>query len=139
MDVYIPIKTMQTRMGDTEIRGGTGAFSAKKFELSQCTVQGNSIAEIPQTARLIESTLKRYDKSRTDFAIVVPYELLEQAKTTRMMFMVFMGLIAAISLVVGGIGIMNIMLATVTGTYPRNWYPTRTGAKKQDIVPSVPC
>ena len=46
--------------------------------------------------------------------MVVPEELLEQARVTRLMFMVLMGLIAAISLVVGGIGIMNIMLATVT-------------------------
>ena len=46
--------------------------------------------------------------------MIVPEELLEQARVTRLMFMVFMGLIAAISLLVGGIGIMNIMLATVT-------------------------
>jgi putative ABC transport system permease protein len=51
---------------------------------------------------------------RRDVAVVVPEELLEQARVTRMMFMMFMGLIAAISLLVGGIGIMNIMLATVT-------------------------
>jgi len=47
-------------------------------------------------------------------AVIVPEELLEQARVTRLMFMVLMGMIAAISLVVGGIGIMNIMLATVT-------------------------
>jgi putative ABC transport system permease protein len=46
--------------------------------------------------------------------VFVPLELLEQARTTRLMFIVFMGLIAAISLVVGGIGIMNIMLVSVT-------------------------
>jgi putative ABC transport system permease protein len=46
--------------------------------------------------------------------VIVPEELLEQARVTRLMFMVLMGMIAAISLVVGGIGIMNIMLATVT-------------------------
>jgi putative ABC transport system permease protein len=51
---------------------------------------------------------------RLDVAVIVPEELLEQARITRLMFMVLMGLIAAISLVVGGIGIMNIMLATVT-------------------------
>jgi putative ABC transport system permease protein len=55
---------------------------------------------------------RRHDQE--DFAIVTPLELLEQARTTRLMFMAFMGLIAAISLIVGGIGIMNIMLATVT-------------------------
>ena len=49
-----------------------------------------------------------------DYAVIVPLELLEQAQNTRLMFIVFLGLIAAISLVVGGIGIMNIMLATVT-------------------------
>src|SRR5690606_41597383 len=59
-------------------------------------------------------TRRSSDLPRQDIAIVVPYELLEQAKTTKLMFMMFMGLIAAISLLVGGIGIMNIMLATVT-------------------------
>ena len=49
-----------------------------------------------------------------DYGVTVPLELLEQAKTTRLMFNIFMGLMAGISLVVGGIGIMNIMLATVT-------------------------
>jgi len=51
---------------------------------------------------------------RLNVAVIVPEELLEQARVTRLMFMVLMGMIAAISLVVGGIGIMNIMLATVT-------------------------
>ena len=46
--------------------------------------------------------------------MIVPEELLEQARMAKLMFMVLMGLVAAISLVVGGIGIMNIMLATVT-------------------------
>ena len=53
-------------------------------------------------------------KTRQDVAVVVPEELLEQARVTRLMFMLFMGLIAAISLLVGGIGIMNIMLVSVT-------------------------
>jgi putative ABC transport system permease protein len=51
---------------------------------------------------------------RQDVAVIVPEELLEQARVTKLMFMVLMGMVAAISLVVGGIGIMNIMLATVT-------------------------
>jgi ABC-type antimicrobial peptide transport system permease subunit len=60
--------------------------------------------------------------------------LLEQAKTTRMMFIVFMGLIAAISLVVGGIGIMNIMLATVTERTREIGIRRALGAKRSDIT-----
>ena len=62
------------------------------------------------------------------------HELLEQAKTTRLMFMVFMGLVAAISLLVGGIGIMNIMLATVTERTREIGIRRALGAKQADIV-----
>jgi ABC-type antimicrobial peptide transport system permease subunit len=64
----------------------------------------------------------------------VPLELLEQARTTRMMFILFMGMIAAISLVVGGIGIMNIMLATVTERTREIGIRRALGAKRSDIT-----
>jgi putative ABC transport system permease protein len=67
-------------------------------------------------------------------AVVVPLELLEQARTMRVMFMVFMGVIAAISLVVGGIGIMNIMLATVTERTREIGIRRALGARRKDIV-----
>jgi putative ABC transport system permease protein len=69
-----------------------------------------------------------------DFGITVPLELLEQAKTTRLMFIIFLGLIAAISLIVGGIGIMNIMLATVTERTREIGVRRALGAKRSDIV-----
>jgi putative ABC transport system permease protein len=71
---------------------------------------------------------------RRDVALVVPYELLEQARVTRMMFMLFMGLIAAISLLVGGIGIMNIMLATVTERTREIGIRRALGATQRHIV-----
>jgi putative ABC transport system permease protein len=70
----------------------------------------------------------------TDYGVTVPLELLEQAKTTRMMFIIFMGLMAAISLVVGGIGIMNIMLATVTERTREIGIRRALGAKRSDII-----
>ena len=73
----------------------------------------NSSGKMPVAVTKI-STESAPTPSRRDVAVIVPEELLEQARVTRMMFMMFMGLIAAISLLVGGIGIMNIMLATVT-------------------------
>ena len=65
------------------------------------------------TAEIVKNTLGEFHDD-SDYSVTVPLELIEQARTTRLMFMIFMGVIAAISLVVGGIGIMNIMLATVT-------------------------
>ena len=114
LDVYIPITTMQLRMGDQEVKRTGGSFSVKHFELSQITVRVKDVKDVPKTAELVQATLMAEKPDRQDIAVVVPYELLEQAKTTRLMFMMFMGLIAAISLIVGGIGIMNITLATVT-------------------------
>ncbi|MGI9518081.1 MAG: ABC transporter permease [Pirellulaceae bacterium] len=133
-DVYIPIETMRRRMGDMEEKRGAGSFSRETFELSQVTVQVREINDVPKTARLIESTLRRDDADRQDFGIIVPFELLEQAKTTRLMFMMFMGLIAAISLVVGGIGIMNIMLATVTERTREIGIRRALGACRRDII-----
>ena len=75
---------------------------------------------------------RRHDQE--DFGIVTPLELLEQARTTRLMFMAFMGLIAAISLVVGGIGIMNIMLATVTERTREIGIRRALGANRNDII-----
>ena len=133
-DVYIPVETMRRLMGDVEEKRGAGSFSRKTFELSQVTVQVENIKDVPKTAKIIESTLTRTDSSRQDFGIVVPYELLEQAKTTRLMFMLFMGLIAAISLIVGGIGIMNIMLATVTERTREIGIRRALGACRRDII-----
>ena len=70
----------------------------------------------------------------SDYRITVPMELLEQANTTRLLFIIFLGLIAAISLVVGGIGIMNIMLATVTERTREIGIRRALGAKRRDIV-----
>ena len=113
-DIYIPLETMRVRMGDLNIDRTTGSFSAEYWELSQVTLRVDSQENVVQTAEVIRESLSRNHKDDRDYSVVVPLELLKQAEQIRVIFNVVLGSIAAISLLVGGIGIMNIMLATVT-------------------------
>ncbi|PHS08365.1 MAG: ABC transporter substrate-binding protein [Blastopirellula sp.] len=137
-DVYIPINTLWERIGDRIITRRSGSFEGEQLEINQITLRiktnnKDNTTAILETADLIRVSLEHHDRMK-DVAIVVPLELLEQAKQTRLMFMVFMGLIAAISLMVGGIGIMNIMLATVTERTREIGIRRALGATRSDIV-----
>jgi len=132
-DVYIPIRTLQQRIGDIVVRRSAGTFEGEMLQLNQITVRIDDVKNVRSTAAIIENALAHH-KNMEDVAVVVPLELLEQARTTRLMFMVFMGLVAAISLLVGGIGIMNIMLATVTERTREIGIRRALGAKQSDIV-----
>lgn len=132
-DIYIPIRTLQQRIGDIVVRRSAGNFEGEMLQLNQITVKVDDVTNVRSTASIIENALADH-KNMEDVAVVVPLELLEQARTTRLMFMVFMGLVAAISLLVGGIGIMNIMLATVTERTREIGIRRALGAKQSDIV-----
>jgi putative ABC transport system permease protein len=132
-DIYVPITTMWRRSGDMNIVLKPGQFQRDIFELSQITIRVRNQDDVMATADVVRSTIE-YAHTLQDFGITVPLELLEQARTTRLMFIVFLGLIAAISLVVGGIGIMNIMLATVVERTREIGVRRALGAKRRDIT-----
>ena len=132
-DVYIPITTLWARIGDSVVTRRSGSMEGEVVELSQVTLRVYDVKDVLQTADLVKETMARHHRNE-DYGVTVPLELLEQARTTRMMFIIFMGLIAAISLVVGGIGIMNIMLATVTERTREIGIRRALGAKRRDIV-----
>jgi putative ABC transport system permease protein len=132
-DIYIPIRTLQQRIGDIVTRRTGGSFEGENLQLNQITFRVSNVSDVKKSATLIEDALAHHERME-DIAVVVPLELLEQARTTQAMFMIFMGMIAAISLLVGGIGIMNIMLATVTERTREIGIRRALGAKRADIV-----
>lgn len=137
LDAYIPLETLRHRVGDLVMkRVGAGRgfdFVGEKVELSQITVEVEDIEDVNETAQIIESLLKKYHEEE-DYAVVVPRELLRQAERTRAMFNVLLVVIAGISLLVGGIGIMNIMLATVTERTREIGVRRALGATRKDII-----
>jgi len=137
LDAYIPLKTLRHRVGDLVMKrvgGGRGwNFVGEMVELSQITVTVDNIEDVDETAAVIEILLKKYHE-KEDYAVVVPKELLRQAERTRAMFNVLLVVIAGISLLVGGIGIMNIMLATVTERTREIGIRRALGATRKHIV-----
>ena len=132
-DVYIPLTTFRSRIGDRVITVRGGTFQNETVQLNQITAVVDDIDAVDASADVIRELLQRYHKL-VDYAVVVPKELLEQAETMQMMFNVLLLLIAGISLLVGGIGIMNIMLATVTERTREIGIRRALGATKGEIV-----
>jgi putative ABC transport system permease protein len=135
-DIYIPIDTFQSRINtnDTFIKFSSGNFSAESVIYDQITLKVDRVEQVLPTADVVRETLERTHGQKKDYAIVVPLELLKQADQLRNIFNVVLGSIAGISLLVGGIGIMNIMLATVTERTREIGIRRALGARRSDIT-----
>jgi putative ABC transport system permease protein len=114
LDVHIPITTARQVFGDAVFRRQSGSFQSEEVQVNEVIMTSRTREEVLLDAQRLERLLQVRKTGLTDIAMTVPYELLEAAKKQSRSFQLVFGSIAGISLLVGGIGIMNIMLASVT-------------------------
>jgi len=115
-------------------RGAKSRSQTDEPELSELIIQAVSTNHVLGVSSIVERTMEVAHRGVEDYQIVVPQELLRQEQRTRRIFNIVLGAIAGISLLVGGIGIMNIMLATVSERTKEIGTRRAVGASKEDIV-----
>jgi putative ABC transport system permease protein len=124
--VYVPLQSAFQRLEDS--------YSDMRDEIDGIYVELNNASAIPDAAQLTRAILDSSHHGADDFSIIVPAELLAEQKRTEHLFNIVMVAIASISLLVGGIGIMNIMLASILERTREIGLRRAVGARRSDIV-----
>ncbi|AUP77867.1 ABC transporter permease [Flavivirga eckloniae] len=146
-DVYIPINTFLIRYKDRKITRSTKSRRNRNenglkkrtprgnyHQIDKLTVQVKNSNELKATAEVLSKMLKRRHNDVLDFEITIPIQLLKQQQKTKQIFNIVLSIIAGISLLIGGIGIMNIMLASVLERTKEIGIIRAIGATQEDVI-----
>jgi putative ABC transport system permease protein len=123
-DIYVPLNTILKRF----------KWDPTDPELTQVTIKVSDPDRLQEAANIVRAILQRRHRGVDDFKIAIPEELMRQSQKTQAIFNIVMGCIAGISLVVGGIGIMNIMLASVLERTREIGIRRALGARRTDVL-----
>lgn len=146
-DVYIPISTFLVRYKNRKAVGDLGGNRGRNrsglsggnprgnyHQIDKLTVQVSNSNELKATAEVLSKMLQRRHNDQLDFEISIPIQLLKQQQKTKQIFNIVLSLIAGISLLIGGIGIMNIMLASVLERTKEIGIMRAIGATEGDVI-----
>ncbi len=132
-EVFLPFETARARYGKLQVKLRAGSRDMEEVDLHEVIVEVEYPENVSLIANATREMLSRFHTKR-DYEVVVPLELLARAEETKRIFNIVLGSIAGISLLVGGIGIMNVMLATVTERTREIGIRRALGAKRFHIV-----
>jgi putative ABC transport system permease protein len=131
--VFMPYHVARSRFGSTTVQSEAGSMEFTRTEVGQVVIRVADEERVPATARIVQRILDRHHEM-SDVTMSVPLDLLRSKQRTQRILSLVLVSIAAISLLVGGIGIMNIMLAIVTERIPEIGLRRALGARRRDIL-----
>jgi putative ABC transport system permease protein len=123
-DIYVPLTSAQSRF----------VIPTLASPVDQITLEVEDATKIGESSVILDRLMLRRHNGIQDYRIIIPEELLRQSQETQRIWGIVMGAIAGISLLVGGIGIMNIMLATVLERTKEIGVRRAVGATRRDIL-----